>query len=159
MSADGAMKKVGIDHQTRNRILRSLKRLEVTNLPDALDRHGADLLTIRRVMTELNQSRQIDSLHAPVKALRGDKKAIKTLDILGLQRPDKAWLAQMNDLLALVEPGKPRAAGLVKRVEAARQELRILRQKRKTAIGALGELKGGRLPKGPYHASARLGGH
>src|ERR1035441_4628029 len=142
MSADDAMKKVGIDHQTRNRIFRSLKRLEVTNLPDALDRHGADLLTIQRVMMELNQSRQIDSLHAPVKALRGDKKAIKTLDILGLQRPDKAWLAQMNELLALVEPGKPRAAGLVKRVEAARQELRILRQKRKTAIGAFGELKG-----------------
>ena len=136
------MKKVGIDHQTRNRIFRSLKRLEAANLPDALDRHGVDLPTIRRVMTELNQSRQIDPLHAPVKALRGDKKALKTLDILGLQRPDKAWLAQMNKFLALVEPGKPRAADLVKRVEAAKQELRILRKQRKTAVGALGELKG-----------------
>ena len=93
-------------------------------------------------MAELDQSRQIDSLHAPDDALRGAKKALKTLDILGLQRPGRTWLAQMNKFLALVEPGKPRAADLVERVEAAKQELRVLRKKRKTAIGALGELKG-----------------
>jgi hypothetical protein len=142
MSTDDAMKRAGINHQTRNKVFRSLKRLEATSLPDALDRHGADLPTIRRVMAELDQSRQIDSLQVPDKALRGDKKALKTLDILGLQRPDKAWLAQMNKFLALVEPGKPRTADLVRRVEAAKQELRVLRKGRKTAIGALGELKG-----------------
>src|ERR1035441_1778772 len=92
-------------------------------------------------MAELDQSRQIDSLHAPDDALRGAKKALKTLDILGLQRPGRTWLAQMNKFLALVEPGKPRAADLVERVEAAKQELRGLRKKRKTRTLARSELK------------------
>ena len=136
------MKKIGIDHESRNKIFRSLRRLEATGLADALYRLGVDLPMIRRVMAELNQSRQIDSLQAPDKALRGDKQALKTLDILGLQRPDQHALAGINKFLALVETKEKGEAELVRRVNAAKAELRLLRPEWRSAFNVFFALKG-----------------